>query len=103
MWYTSLNEIIKARDLGLYTKFLNKILENPFETDNQLTKRRRMNRYSIIQYFGKEKSEPYRAQFFKGLEVNLPLDNKELDKIVVDLILPCAQNSSLIPLYYPAV
>jgi len=48
MWESSLNHIFKKRDLNLYNNFLKKILENPFETDLGITRRRRINRYSMI-------------------------------------------------------
>ena len=48
MWESSLNYIIKQRDLNLYNNLLQKILENPFDTDLGITRRRRINRYSMI-------------------------------------------------------
>lgn len=57
----------------------------------------------MIQYFGKEKSEIYRRKLLVNVSKNAPKDSKEIDAITCDFILPCLQNSSLIPLFYPSI
>ena len=103
MWLSGFHFLIKGRDINLYKALLDKTLLNPYETEVAITRRRRINRYVMIQYFGKENCEPYRQKLLKDLETAQPLDTKELIALSADVILPCLQNSSVIPIYYPAI